>query len=96
MGLRDVLKNAVQVNWLYKTANLNVADYQDELMNLFRVYVPDLNLEKGNHFMPIGDHNLIRQHCPQLMSKIASWGIDDRLAECAFVLLPPGKQFPTR
>lgn len=94
MGLRDVLKNAVPVTWLYKTANINANDYRDELLNLFSVYVPDINQEIGNHFLPIGDHNLIKQHCPKLMAKIASWGIDNRLAECAFIILPPGQQFP--
>ena len=92
--MRDAMKHAKPVTWLYKTANINAADYSKELLSLFSVYVPDINAEIGNHFLPIGDHDIISQHCPQLMAKLDEWGVRKRLAECAFVILPPDKQFP--
>ena len=82
-----------QIEWLYKPANLN-ADYREEILELFKVYVPDLESEKSSRFIAITEHDGFKQKCPNLYKKLCDWKIGDRLAEMAFIIVPPGVTFP--
>lgn len=80
--------------WLYKPANINSELYQEELLALLKYNVPDLNLEKTPHFLPILEHSKFKELCPSLYEKICSWGLGNRLAELSFIIIPPGGHFP--
>lgn len=83
-----------QVTWLYRPAKLDMIKYSNEIRSLFDHLVPDLSKEEIPHFLPLPTHNLIKEFCPDLFDQLQQWGVDQRLAECAFIIIPPGKQFP--
>lgn len=83
-----------EIKWLYKPANLEAKDYENEIKNLLNSIVPDLDIEKSPHFLPITDHAKFKEHCPTLFNKISDWGLGNRLAELAFIVIPPGGNFP--
>lgn len=83
-----------EIKWLYKLANLEAKDYENEINNLLYSIVPDLNLEQAPHFLPITDHTDFKKYCPTLFKKINDWNLGDRLAELAFIIIPPGSNFP--
>ena len=82
-----------QVEWLYRPANLN-EDYGQEILELFKIYVPDLESEKSTRFIAITEHKNFKEKCPNLYKKICEWNLGDRLAEMAFIIVPPNTKFP--
>lgn len=82
------------VTWLYRPANIDPDVYHNEMMALLQHYVPDLQLETSPHFLPITEHTVFKQLCPDLYAKICSWDLGDRLAELSFIIIPPQGHFP--
>ena len=82
-----------KIEWLYKPANLS-QDYTKEILELFKIYVPDLELEKSTRFIAITEHDNFKQKCPNLYNKLCDWKLGNRLAEMAFIIVPPNAKFP--
>ena len=81
-----------QIDWLYKPANVSADKYNGELMNLIHAVNPNFESTAGRQFYPV-DHELFKKTCPDLMSLITKWGLQDRLSEVAIIWLNKGAKF---
>ena len=77
-----------QVEWLYRQANVNLEDYQTDLDNLRRGLMNNLDDFLDTHFIPV-DPEDFKKYCPTITAKIAQWGLTERLAEIAIILVKP-------
>lgn len=82
-----------QLNWLFKPANINALDYQEELTQLTEHIIPDFNgTFSKTMFNPV-ESDTLRKYCPKLVSKLTEWGLGDRIAESALISVAPGAHY---
>lgn len=81
-----------QIKWLYKPANLDAEDYAEELQNLMHEVIPSFDKTSDTRFIPV-THEQFKRHCKKFTEKITEWGLIDRLAEVAMILMQRGKPY---
>lgn len=81
-----------QVEWLYRPAKIKIEDYREDLARLKEDLMPDLDRFNDTHFIPVEPED-IKRNCPNIMAKIREWGLEDRMAENAIILVKPNKHY---